>query len=428
MFPYHLRADHRLRRTISGVNTPPHEIAGVTLDAIEEAQRRLVGIIRPTPARVADSLSRALGRSIVLKPEHLQRAGSFKIRGAYNRISQLPSGVDVVAASAGNHAQGVALASSLTGRRSTIYMPDAASLPKIKATEGYGATVVFGGTALDDCLGKARAHAERDGAVFVPPFNDPLIIAGQGTVGLELAAEFTPPPGAVTTILIPVGGGGLVAGAAFALRHRMPSVRIVGVEAEGAASMRRSLDAGVLTTLDVVSTMADGIALKAPGELTLAIVRELVDDVITVTEEEISQAVLLLLERAKAVVEPSGAVGLAAVMAGKVPGTGPAVIVLSGGNVDPLLLTNIIRHGLSAAGRYMRLRIVFKDRPGSLAALTAALASLGLNVLDVEHHRTGVALGIDEVEVLVTVETRNPDHRADAVRALSDQGFRAEMV
>ena len=406
----------------------PDELVGITLEAIVEAQRRLVGIIRPTPARVADSLSRALGRSIILKPEHRQRAGSFKIRGAYNRISQLPPGIDVVAASAGNHAQGVALASSLTGRRSTIFMPDAASLPKIKATEGYGATVVFGGAALDDCLGKARSFADETSAVFVPPFNDPMIIAGQGTVGLELASEVDVPPGETATVLIPVGGGGLVAGAAFALRHRMPGVRIIGVEAEGAASMRRSLDAGVLTTLDVVTTMADGIALKAPGELTLAIVRELVDDVITVTEEEISQAVLLLLERAKAVVEPSGAVGLAAVMGGKVTGTGPAVIVLSGGNVDPLLLTNIIRHGLSAAGRYMRLRIVFKDRPGSLAALTAAIATLGLNVLDVEHHRTGVAIGVDEVEVLVTVETRNPDHRAEAVLALSKQGFRAELA
>jgi threonine dehydratase len=208
----------------------------------------------------------------------------------------------------------------------------------------------------------------------------------------------------------------------------MPGVRIVGVEADGAASMRRSLDAGALTTLDTVTTMADGIALRSPGELTLAMVRELVDDVITVSEEEISQAVLLLLERAKAVVEPSGSVGLAAVMAGKVPGSGPAVVVLSGGNVDPLLLTNIIRHGLSAAGRYLRLRIVFKDRPGSLAALTAALAALGLNVLEVEHHRTAVDVGVDEVEVLVTVETRNPDHRADAVHALNRQGFRAQMA
>jgi threonine dehydratase len=406
---------------------------------VHAARRRLEGIIRTTPTRLADSLSRALDRSIYLKPEHLQRAGSFKIRGAYNRISQLPDGVEVVAASAGNHAQGVALASSLTARRSTIFMPDTASLPKLRATEGYGATVIAGGPTLDDCLVKAREFADSCGAVFVPPFNDPMIIAGQATVGLEVAEEYrdglaAPVSGPPTdrrsapVILIPVGGGGLVAGAAFALRQVMPEATIIGVEAAGAASMRRSLDAGAVTTLATISTMADGIALRAPGAITFAMTRELVDDVITVTEDEMAEAVLLLMERAKAVVEPSGAVGLAALMAGKVAGSNPAIVVLSGGNVDPMLLTHIVTRGLSAAGRYLRLRIVFSDRPGSLAALTAVVAKLGLNVLEVQHHRTGVQIGVDQVEVLLVVETRNPDHRNDVITTLKAEGFEAQLV
>lgn len=405
----------------------------VTISSIEEAAVRLRGIIRPTRTQVADSISRALGRNIALKPEHTQRAGSFKIRGAYNRISRLPAGAEVVAGSAGNHAQGVALASSLTKRHSTIYMPDAASLPKINATQEYGATVVVGGSTVDDCIALARAHAQRTGAVFVPPFDDPFVIAGQGTVGLELADELRAldwlrDGSSTVTVLIPVGGGGLIAGTALALRDRVPGVRIIGVEAEGAASMRRSLDAHAVVQLDGVSTMADGIALKAPSQLTFSMTEALVDDVVTVTEEEISQAVVLLVERAKAVVEPSGAVGLAALMSGRVVDDGPAAVVLSGGNVDPLLLTNIIGHGLSAAGRYLRLRIVAPDRPGSLAGLTAEVARLGLNVLDVEHHRTGVALGVNEVEMLLTVETRSPGHRDQILSALTERGFRAALL
>lgn len=422
-----------MRWTYAAAVTRPTDAASVTIADIDDAAQRLRGIIRPTPTQFADSISRALGREIALKPEHTQRAGSFKIRGAYNRISRLPPGEEVVAGSAGNHAQGVALASSLTKRHSTIYMPEAASLPKINATQEYGARVVVGGSTVDDCIVLARAHSERTGAVFVPPFDDPLVIAGQGTVGLELANELQQfgwfEKGSPTvTVLIPIGGGGLIAGTALALRSRFAGVRIIGVEAEGAASMRRSLDAHTVVRLDAVSTMADGIALKAPSLLTFTMTEAFVDDVVTVTEEEISQAVLLLVERAKAVVEPSGAVGLAALMSGRVPDDGPAAVVLSGGNVDPLLLTNIVGHGLSAAGRYLRLRIVAPDRPGSLAALTAAVARLGLNVLDVEHHRTGVALGVNEVEMLLTVETRSPGHRDQILSSLTDAGFRAELL
>ncbi len=416
----------------------PDELCGVSIADVYAAQERLVGIVRRTPTRLADSISRALDRPVFLKPEHLQRAGSFKIRGAYNRISQLPSGVSVVAASAGNHAQGVALASALTHRHATIFMPDAASLPKIKATEGYGATVLFGGPTLDECLAKAKAFADEHHAMFVPPFNDPLIIAGQGTVGLEIATEYAEAgepsdcpivrPGTAPVILLPVGGGGLIAGTSLALRHAFPTAAIIGVEAAGAASMRRSLDAGQLTTLASVNTMADGISLRAPGSLTFEMTRALVDDVVTVSEDEIAEAVLLLMERAKAVVEPSGAVGLAALMAGKIGGTQPAVVVLSGGNVDPMLLSHIVTRGLSAAGRYLRLRIVFLDRPGSLAALTAVVARLGLNVLDVEHHRTGVSIGVDQVEVELTVETRSPEHRDDVIATLRAEGFDANLA
>jgi threonine dehydratase len=400
----------------------------VSMIDIEDAATRLVGILRPTPTRRAEALSRALGADMWIKPEHVQRAGSFKIRGAYNRISRLDPGVPVVAASAGNHAQGVALASTLTGRSSTIFMPDNASLPKVQATEDYGAKVVLGGAVLDDCLARAKQHAIDIGGVFVPPFDDPLIVAGQGTLGLELVHELASlGPDSRPIILIPTGGGGLLAGAAIALRARMPMARIIGVEAAGAAGTVASLAAGTITPVDVM-TMADGIALRAPGLIPFEIISALVDDVVTVTEESISQAVLLLLERAKAVVEPSGAVGIAAMLQGVVPVDGPVIAVLSGGNVDPLLLTSIIRHGLSASGRYLRLRVVFRDRPGSLAALTASLAAQACNVIDVEHHRFGANLSVDEVEVEVTVETRRPDQNPEVVRRLASEGFRAVVI
>ena len=395
----------------------------VTLEDIREAHRRVDGIIRRTPVDRSDTLSRLFGRTVLLKPEHLQRTGSFKIRGAYNFISRLEGG-EVVAASAGNHAQGVALAASLHGLRAIIFMPVNAPLPKVEATRGYGAEVRLEGDAVDDSIEAARLHAEEHGATFVPPFDDPLIIAGQGTIGLELADEAPE----AETVVVPVGGGGLISGVAVALAHTRRAVRVVGVEAAGAAAMRASLDAGHLVSLDAISTMADGIASKSPSELTLNHVRAYVDDVVTVTEEELSRAVLLLLERAKAVVEPAGAAGLAAVMAGKVGGRGPALAVLSGGNVDPLLLIKLIDHGLTAAGRYLVLRIALDDRPGALAALTAAVAKMGLNVLSVEHHRAGIDLAVDQVEVLLTLETRDPAHRNEVEAELRDAGFLVQLV
>jgi threonine dehydratase len=396
----------------------------ISLRDVEDARSRVASVIRATPVQRSDSLSRVAGREILLKPEFRQRTGSFKIRGAYNMVSELPAGCEVVAASAGNHAQGVALAAQLTGHQAVIFMPANAPLPKVEATRGYGAVVRFGGDVVDDCLAEAQAYASSTGAVYVPPFDDPLIIAGQGTVGLEIAEEA---PDA-EVVVVPVGGGGLISGVAAALAHTRRGCRVIGVEAAGAAGMVSARQAGRVVPLERLSTMADGIAVKAPSALTLAHVQAFVDDVVTVDEEQISQALLLLLERAKAVVEPAGAVSLAAVLAGKVPGTGPVVALLSGGNVDPLLLTKLIDHGLSAAGRYLRLRIILTDHPGALATVTDALAKMGLNVLDVEHHRSGLSLRVDEVEVLLTLETRDPEHREEVVGSLRELGFRVELL
>jgi threonine dehydratase len=391
----------------------------VTLEDVQDAERRLAGILRPTPTDRSATLSRLAGRPVLLKHEELQRAGSFKIRGAYNRISRLEPGVAVVAASAGNHAQGVALAASLTGHHATIFMPASAPLPKVEATREYGAEVVIGGEAVDDCIASARRYGTEHGAVFVPPFDDPLVIAGQGTLGLELAEEAPE----AEAVVVSVGGGGLISGVAVALAGLRPAVRVVGVEAAGAASMRASLDADRCVRLQQLATMADGIALKSPSPLTLAHVKALVDDVVTVTEEEISQALLLLLERAKVVVEPSASAALAAVLGGKVPGSGPVVAVLSGGNVDPLLLIKLIDHGLSAAGRYVVLRVIVDDLPGSLATLTAEIARLGLNVLQVEHHRSGIDLDVAKVEIRLTLETRNTVHHGEIVADLERLGY-----
>lgn len=397
----------------------------ISLADLEAARRRVAPVVVPTPVRRSEALSRLAGRPILLKPEHLQRTGSFKIRGAYNRIAQLDPGVAVVAASAGNHAQGVALAATATGRRSTIFMPAGASLPKVDATVGYGAEVLLGGPDVDDCIVRARAHAVEHGAVYVPPFDDPEVIAGQGTVGLELLLEAPE----AEVVLVPAGGGGLLAGTASALRLAgRAGVRVVGVEAAGAPTIAAALAAGHPVCLEALSTMADGIALRSTSGLVLDHVRAYVDEMVSVDEEEISRAVLLLVERAKSVVEPSGAVALAAVLAGKVPGRGPALAVLSGGNVDPLLLTRLVGHGLAAAGRYLTLRVVTADSPGALAALTAVLASLGLNVLDVEHHRWSRSLDLAQVEILFTVETRDEAQHHEVLEALAGAGYACEPV
>ncbi|HVW32670.1 MAG TPA: threonine ammonia-lyase [Acidimicrobiia bacterium] len=400
----------------------------VTLDDVEAARRLLEPVVRRTPVERSEHLSNLAGRPLLLKAEHLQRTGSFKIRGAYHRIARLElaeRAAGVVAASAGNHAQGVALAASLLGVRSTIFMPATAPFPKVAATRGYGAEVVLGGVVFDDALTDALAYAERSGATFVSPFNDPVVIAGQGTIGLELADQAAE----AETVVVSVGGGGLISGVAVALKALRPGIRIVGVEAEGAASMTASLAAGRTVTLDRIDTMADGIAVKRVSDLTLAHVTALVDELVTVSEEDLSRALLLLLERAKTVVEPAGAAPLAAALAGKLPGDPgrPACLILSGGNIDPTLLIRVIRHGLTAAGRYLLLRIALADRPGELHRLTGVLAELGVNVVDIEHHRSGVHLAVGEVEVHMTTETRDPNEHEHVLSALRAAGYRAEV-
>ena len=390
----------------------------VHIDEIVAAQTRLQSVVRPTRSIVAESLSRVVGRPVVVKPEHLQRTGSFKIRGAYNFIAQRPPGVPVVAASAGNHAQGVALAAALTGHPSRIYMPRLASLPKLAATRGYGAEVIQIDGGVDDCMVAAIDDAGRTGAVFVPPFDDRDVIAGQGTIGLEIADEV---PDA-EVVVVPIGGGGLIAGVAAAIAAWRRGVRVIGVEAEGAASMSASIAAGHPVQV-TPSTMADGVALRAPGALPLAICRGLVDEVVQVSDEQISTAVVMLIERVKAVVEPSGAMAIAAILAGAIPGSGPAVAVCSGGNVDSLLLARLIDHGLASAGRFEVLRVVIGDQPGTLHTLTGVIASVGANLLTVEHHREGQGLPIASVAVTLTIETRDRDHQLGVVDALEAAGY-----
>jgi len=397
----------------------------VSRDEVSQAQQRLESVVRSTPAALSAALSTVSGRRVYVKPEHFQRTGSFKIRGAYNKIASLAEEgrtKEVVAASAGNHAQGVALAASLSGLRSVVFVPEGASLPKVEATRRYGAEVRFQAGSVDDAIAAAKSYVYESGACYVPPFDDRLVIAGQGTVGAEIAAE-VPDAGVV---VVPVGGGGLLAGVASGLRAAGSTARVVGVEAAGAAAMLAALEHGGPVTLPSVDTMADGIAVRCVSELTLEHARRLAESIVTVDDEQISAAVVLLLERCKWVVEPAAAVPLAALLAGAVTGDDPAVLVLSGGNVDPLLLTRLIEHGLTAAGRYLTVRVVLPDRPGALAALATAIGEFGLNLLTVEHRRSGAPVGVSEAEVVLTLETRDPAHRDAVVPELRSRGFRAE--
>jgi threonine dehydratase len=387
------------------------------------AARELLGdVVRVTPIEGSGPLEKAVGGPVHLKCENLQRTGSFKIRGAYVRIARLTDAErarGVVAASAGNHAQGVALAARLLDTRALIFMPEGAPLPKVEATRAYGAEIRFVSGTVDDCLLAAREYAEREGAVIVHPFDHPDVIAGQGTVGLEILDQV---PDAAT-VVVPVGGGGLISGIAAAIKGVRPDVQIFGVQAEGAASCPPSLAAGRPLQLESQATIADGIAVGRPGDLTLPHIAGLVDEVITVSDEDISRALLLCLERAKLVVEPAGVAGVAAVMAHPEQFRPPVVIVLSGGNVDPLLLLRVLRHGLAAAGRYLAFRLRIPDRPGELARLLEVLAETQANVLDVEHLRTGPKLHLDEVEVALQLETRGPDHCAAVLTRLREAGY-----
>jgi threonine dehydratase len=395
----------------------------VRVEDVQAAAALLAPVVRRTPVEGARWLEPAVGGPVRLKCENLQRAGSFKIRGAYTRIAGLAPDelrAGVVAASAGNHAQGVALAASLLGTRATVFMPHGAPIVKEHATRGYGADVRFAGLTVDEALLAARDHAERTGAVLIHPFDHPDVVAGQGTLGLEILEQVPD----VRTLLVCTGGGGLLAGVAVAVKARRPDVRVIGVQAAGAAAYPGSLAAGHPVPLARMSTMADGIAVGCPGEVPFAIVESLVDDVVTVGEDALSRALLLLLERSKLVVEPAGAAAAAAVLTAAVPLEPPVVAVLSGGNIDPLLLLSVVRHGLAAGGRFLGFTTPIPDRPGALAALLAVLADLGANVLDVVHERTRASLDVAEVDVLVHLETRGPEHRDAILAGLAARGYR----
>lgn len=398
-------------------------MADVTLSDIEAAARRLRGSIRETPTTLSHSLSTKFGRTIFLKREFLQRTGSFKLRGAFNLLATLPAGAKVVAASAGNHAQGVALAARSLEQYATIFMPVGASLPKVAATQSYGATVIQVGATTDEAIVAACEFAESTGATFVSPFDHPAVIAGQGTIGLEILEQCPE----VSTVVVAIGGGGLCGGIAAAIKSVRPEVTVVGVNAEGANSMEESLLAGHLTSVHP-HTIADGIAIGSPSELTLRTVRRYVDHVVTVSDDDIAQAVLLLVERAKAVVEPAGAAPLAALAAGKVRGSGPVVAVLGGGNIDPMLLANMMRHGLTVANRYFVLNVTMPDTPGSLARLAVSLADLSANVTEVVHQRAGRQIRVGEVSIEVTMETRDRAHQELICDTLTADGFGVSTV
>ncbi len=386
------------------------------------ARATLQSVIRQTPVLESSALSALVSGPVYVKCENLQRGGSFKVRGAYLRIARLAAAErarGVVAASAGNHAQGVALAAAALGAKATVVMPVAAPLPKVAATRSYGADVVLHGASVEDALARARELAAETGSVFIHPFDHLDVITGQGTVGLEIAEQCPQ----VATIVVPVGGGGLAAGIAVAVSGVLPAVRLVGVQAEAVAPMPASIAAGRPVSVTPAATMADGIAVARPGEFTTSVLAKAGAEIVTVSEENLSRGLLLCLERAKQVVEPAGAAGVAAVLEHPTLFQPPVVIVLSGGNIDPLLLSKVLRHGLSAAGRFLAFRCKLPDRPGALATLLMELAALGANVVDVVHERVTADLRVDEAEVSLHLETRGPEHTDSVISQLRKAGY-----
>lgn len=401
-----------------------------SLEQFETARETVSAIAIKTPMLESHWLSELTGQSIWFKCENLQRTGAYKLRGAYNLMSQLSpeeKAKGVVAASAGNHAQGVALAAQVLGIKATIFMPVGASLPKYQATLGYGANVVLTGAIFDETLAAARDFTEQTGAVFVPPFDDMRIITGQGTVGLEILEQLDD----VENVLVCLGGGGLTAGVVSAVKQKAKTlgktVNVYAVQAEQAASWPNALAAGKPVESEIHPTIADGIAVAKPGAVPFEIVRELVDGVFTVTEDEIAQAMLAVLERSKLLVEAGGVVGVAAVMSGKVKLTGKTAIILSGGNIDPLLLQRVIRHGLAASDRYTNISVMLPDRPGQLVKTAEAVAAAQANVVEVLHTRHGNGLQISEVELNLSVETRGKEHRDEVMKSLEAAGLNPRL-
>ncbi|SFU82380.1 threonine ammonia-lyase [Alicyclobacillus macrosporangiidus] len=398
-----------------------------TLEDVRRAQERLAGVVQPTPLDPSHTFSTLSGNRVFLKLENLQKTGSFKLRGAYNKIAQLsPEERErgVIAASAGNHAQGVAFAATSHQSPCVIVMPEGASLAKISATQGYGATVVLSGTSYDDAYQHALELQKVHDYTFVHAFDDPLVIAGQGTIGLEILQQLPE----VDAVVVPVGGGGLAAGVALAVKSLRPSVRVYGVEAANAACFRHALDAGRVETIPAQPTIADGIAVRRPGELTFDLVQRYVDDVVTVEEEEIARTLVLLLERSKLVVEGAAAAALAACVTKKLPsGLGNVVVVLSGGNIDVTVLSRVIEHGLADAGRYLRLAVHLYDRPGALRDLLDVFAALGANVVSIQHHRVGTGISLGQTEVEIDLETRDANHVQIILERLSAKGYTPKL-
>ena len=391
---------------------------------IEDAARLLAGRVRETPLLSAGELSRRVGHTVVLKAENLQVTGSFKARGAFNTIARLPADAleaGVVAASAGNHAQAVAYAARQAGARATLLMPADAPVTKVEAVRQYGGEVRLIEGSYDDAAAQAQALASEEGRPLVHPFDAPEVVAGQGTVGLEIARQDPD----VGLVVVPLGGGGLASGVGIALAHRSPHTRVVGVQAEACAPYPASLAAHHPIGARATSTICDGIAVKRPGELTLPLVERYVDEVVTVSDDEVAEAMVLLLERSKLVVEGAGAVGVAALMRGRVrpPNEGHVCMVLSGGNVDASLLSECIRMGETVAGRRMVLSAVVPDRPGALSRLLAVVAEHGANVVDVEHLRDGIDLHVREAAVKLVLQTRGPDNNREITEALRAHGF-----
>jgi len=399
----------------------------VEIADVRQAAERARGVVRDLPVQGARWLTDQVGGPVYLVPENLQRAGSFKIRGAYNRIAQLTDterAKGVVAASAGNHAQGVALAGQLLGVVVTVFMPVDASIPKIEATNGYGAEVRFHGATVDEALVEARHFAEETGATLIHPFDHEHIVAGQATLGLEIVEKIPD----LKTVVVCTGGGGLLAGVAFAVKQLKPDVKVIGVQAEGAATYPQSLAEGKPITREQMNTMADGIAIARPGDVPFELVQEFVDEFRTVTEDELSRAVLMLLERAKLVVEPSGAAATAAVMNAPHDFEPPVAITISGGNVDSLVLLRIIRHGMAAAGRYLSISVHTPDFPGSLAGLLEVLKQHKANVVDVFHDRTDPRVSIGDVRIDIQMETRSAEQRDRILAALTEAGYQVEVL
>ncbi|MEY4310823.1 MAG: hypothetical protein RLZ71_749 [Actinomycetota bacterium] len=405
-------------------NTP---VAVPTLEAFERAAGIVAEVAHVTPILHSNFLSQLTGVEVLLKAENLQRTGAYKLRGAYHRMSKLSAAErkkGVVAASAGNHAQGVALAAKKLGIKATIFMPIGASLPKYEATKNYGAEVVLSGAVFGETLHAAQEYAAKKGAIFIPPYDNIDVVLGQGTVGLEILDQVSD----VKNIIVAIGGGGLAAGVAAAAKLKYgKKVKVWGVQAENAASYVASLKAGKPTEIKTKRTIADGIAVAKPGRIPFDIIKRDIDKVVTVSDDEIAKAIVVLSERAKQVVEPAGAVGVAALMSGAIKPKGKTVVVLSGGNIDPLLMQKVIGHGLAASERYTTISVMLPDRPGMLVKAAEAVASAQGNVVEVLHTRHGKDLDISEVELRLSVETSGHEHRMRVLKALKDAGLDAHI-